>query len=295
MALPSIFSRRKHQASKTAPDVYIYNDISRKLRVQILHLIISSFGYYDPYSRSAELWNSLITILREEIGVFSLVSYPDDPQNEFVEWFQTVQEIDTVLDAIEIAFRIIEHDGESRFTTPIVNKLNARLQEDAVGYQFIGGEIIRVDSQHLHSEVILPALKLLGDPKFAGADDEYRDAHQFYRNRDYESCLTECAKSLESVLKVIGAERRWKITNNDTAKKLLDAAYSANFIPTYMQTQFTALRSVLESGAPTIRNKSSAHGAGGTVRKVDAHLAAYQLHLSAAAIVFLANEHKSKP
>lgn len=138
-------------------------------------------------------------------------------------------------------------------------------------------------------------MQLLHDKRFAGGNNEYLDAHQFYRNGDFESCLIECGKALESVLKVLGTERKWGINPNDTASKLIAAAFSSGFVPMYMQAQFTALRSVLESGTPVVRNKMAGHGAGGQVRQVDRHLAAYQLHQTAAAIVFLIEHDKFAP
>ena len=58
--------------------------------------------------------------------------------------------------------------------------------------------------------------------------------------------------------------------------------------PSDLQSQFGALRSVLESGVPTIRNRAGGHGAGVKRREVPRHLASYTLHLTAAAILFLA-------
>jgi hypothetical protein len=43
----------------------------------------------------------------------------------------------------------------------------------------------------------------------------------------------------------------------------------------------------LESGIPTVRNKTSGHGQGASYSQIPAHLAAYALHLSAANILFL--------
>ena len=63
----------------------------------------------------------------------------------------------------------------------------------------------------------------------------------------------------------------------------------------YPRSKFTALGSVLESGVPTVRNRSGGHGAGATPRQVPTHLAGYVLHLTAAAVVFLAECEKQLP
>ena len=54
-----------------------------------------------------------------------------------------------------------------------------------------------------------------------------------------------------------------------------------------MQNEFTGLRTILESGTPTVRNKAAGHGAGPNPRNIPRHIAAFQLHQTAAAIVLL--------
>jgi hypothetical protein len=68
-----------------------------------------------------------------------------------------------------------------------------------------------------------------------------------------------------------------------------------NLIPSYLQTEFTSLNKMLVSGVPTIRNKASGHGAGAAPRIVPEYLAAFQLHQTAAAIVFFVAAHKANP
>lgn len=295
MALPQIFSRRKRAASNVVTDVYSYDSIPAKVRVQIAQLILEGLDSYNEYAKNAGYWAFIVKQMRKEKGVFQLTDGYDSLSNEYINWLLNEQDIPTFLDGVELAFRAIRGSigeyGNQEFEK-FRNELNARLQEAAVGYEFQSGNIIQINTQIIHNEVVLPALNLLHDRRFAGANDEYLGAHQFFRTGDFESCLIECGKAFESVLKVIGIERRWGISENDAASKLLAAAYSSGFVPAYMQAQFSALRAILESGTPTVRNRMSGHGSGAEVRRVDKHLAAYQLHQTAAAIVFLV-EHDS--
>ena len=69
--------------------------------------------------------------------------------------------------------------------------------------------------------------------------------------------------ALESTLKVICHRRAWQFdAEKDTASSLIDIVFKEGLIPDYLQSQFGALRSVLESGVPTIRNRAGGHGAG---------------------------------
>jgi hypothetical protein len=146
---------------------------------------------------------------------------------------------------------------------------------------------MRIDSQVIHSQVVVPALALLSDKRFATAEKEFLSAHAAYRAQDYEDCLLQCAKAFESVLKIIGTQRKWPIGENDNAAKLVTAAFNSGFIPTAMQAEFTALRSLLEAGVPVLRNKMSGHGAGAVPRNVPEHFAAFQLHQTAAVLLFI--------
>lgn len=297
MTLPPLFSRRKRQSSVPVSDLYSYDAIPHKVRVQAVHIILDNLGHYSQYEVNAKYWAMIVKTIRKEKGVFHLTDGYQTLSEEFCNWLLVEKDVEQFLDGVEIGFRAIkilkgEYNDDYEEAKA---ELNARFQEAAVGYEIQSGNIIQIDSQIIHKEVVLPALNLLSQKRFAGANDEFLDAHRFFREGDYESCLIECGKSFESVLKVIGSARKWGVNPNDPASKLIAAAFTSGFIPGYMQGQFTALRSVLESGVPTVRNKMSGHGAGGQVRKVDKHLAAYQLHQTAAAIVFLVDHDRVTP
>jgi hypothetical protein len=298
MALPQLFSRRKRLQSGPVSDIYSYDAVPSKVRVQVVHLIMDGLGPYSDYHENAGWWAFILKTMRKEKGVFHLTDGYSDTTAEYCNWLLAEADVPLFLDGVELAFRAISRmKGESRVEeyVELEEELNARFLEASVGYQLKSGNIIQMDREIIHKEVVLPALQLLSDPRFAGANNEYLDAHRFYRDSDFESCLIECGKAFESVLKVIGVRRAWTITPNDAASKLVSAAFTSGFIPAYMQGQFTALRAVLEAGVPVVRNKMAGHGAGGQVRQVDRHLAAYQLHQTAAAIVFLVEHDKLTP
>ena len=113
-------------------------------------------------------------------------------------------------------------------------------------------------------------------------------AHEHYRHRRHSEAINECLKALESTLKVICHRRKWRFdAKRDTANSLLDIVFEKGLLPDYLQSQFGTLRSLLQSGVPAVRNRESGHGAGEEPRHVPQHLAAYVLHLTASAIVFI--------
>jgi hypothetical protein len=88
-------------------------------------------------------------------------------------------------------------------------------------------------------------------------------------------------------MKLICDLKKWTFKPTDTAKSLIEVCLANDLIPTFTQQQLTSLRTLLESGVPTIRNKQAGHGQGKARHQVPPHLARFGLHLTAAVVVLL--------
>lgn len=293
MVLRSTYSRRKRQA-QTTDDVYNYDQIPIRVRIQVVQILSEGIGktyYYGSgnLSKAARIYDSLCREMSKELGVHSLHSaQPHDNRRAFLGWLESEPDTDNWLDGLELALQYIDglvrnnldelrYDVE-RKPDAVIAELNARLQEAALGYEYVGGVIIRKDSEFIHKEAVLPALLLLKDDRFDAADKEFREAHEAFRQGRLEDCIVNCGKALESVLKVIGTSRRWPIKDHDPGSRLIQAAVGAGFLASYSQPALNHLSGLIESSTPTIRNKMGGHGAGATPRTVPGHLASFQLH-----------------
>jgi hypothetical protein len=96
-------------------------------------------------------------------------------------------------------------------------------------------------------------------------------------------------------MKGICDKRGWKYNANATSKELIQICFEKELIPSFWQQQYISLRSLLECSVPTGRNKLSGHGSGSTVTIVPDHIAAYMLHMTASAIVFLVEAENKLP
>jgi hypothetical protein len=96
-------------------------------------------------------------------------------------------------------------------------------------------------------------------------------------------------------MKGICVKRCWAHGANDTAKALIKVLFDNGLVPQFWCQHFTALRATLEAGIPTVRNRPGGHGQGTEVIQVPQHLVAYALHMTASAIVFLAESEKAMP
>ena len=295
MALLPLFSRRKRQAEQSDTDIYAYDKIPANVRVQILMNIENMFKVVEDYANPIkDIYGEIVKELREEIGTYELTSkYCQTKQDEFEIWFVESATTDQALDGIELAVIMARHlsrntPKERERCEEYWSRINARFQEASIGYEISGNQIIQKTNDFAHSQVVTPALHLLSESRFATANAEFREAHRAYRAQEYEDCLVDCLKSLESVIKVIASERGWQLPEHANAKKLISALFENELVPTFMRSQFDGLRALLESSVPTTRNRVAGHGQGAEPRSVPASLAALQLHQTASIIIFLA-------
>lgn len=279
--------------------MYQYTDLPQNFRVQVIHIVKETIGYDDgPGYTSGNVYDGIHKALCREYGVFSLKERAQTNFQAVYDFFLTEKDHEKCLDVIELSFKFIhlvvrknywQFQGNQQTAENAIEELNNRFKESGIGYQFESGEIVKVDSQFVHADVVKPTLQILGNNvNYKGANNEFLSAHEHYRHQHFKECLNDCLKSFESLMKAIHVKRGWAFSQNDTAKKLINGCLTNGLIPEYMQNEFSSLRSLLESGIPTIRNKEGGHGQGHEVTTVPEHLASYALHLTASTLLFLA-------
>lgn len=308
MAIFELFSKRQKAIRGENPDVYTYNDLPNALRVQIVHIWSDALGtdvnYYDrhgcgPHVQAA--YKLIVDILCREYGLFQMPTAEKSQNrmylNELAKYLLQVDDVEKQLDIVELSFKYIDtftrednylgKRNASDRADSAINELNVRFKEHGIGFQFVEGEVIRVDSELFHSEAVKPALRLLNEKNYHGAQQEYLSAYEHYRHGKYKEALNDCLKSFESTMKAICDKRKWTYQPNATAKVLIQVCFENHLVPEFWQHQFNSLRSLLESSIPTGRNKLSGHGQGTTPTVVPDYLVAYMLHMTASTLVFL--------
>jgi hypothetical protein len=307
MAIIDLYSKRQKKLRGEVPDVYRYDDLPETLMNQIAQIWSSVIGPSHSYTPAYTLYDTVVGSLRREYGVFSLASVRGvkTPEDELSTFFLGFASEEQQLDVVELTFRAIDGNarrtyylgrGEpSRVVDEAIEELNGRFQEHGIGYQYTNGEIIRIDSQLIHSEVVKPALKLLNANGYEGPQQEFLAAHEHYRTGKMKEALNECLKSFESTMKAICDKRGWSYPKNGTAKDLIQTCFDNGLIPVFWQTQLSSLRTSLESSVPTGRNKLSGHGQGAVPTSVPDYLVGYMLHMTASSVVFLAEAEAALP
>ncbi|MDC0933381.1 hypothetical protein OAR97_05980 [Arcobacteraceae bacterium] len=289
-----LFSKRRKKQRGEIPDVYIYDDIPQKLRVQLIH-IIQHFTKEEHYDHG-KFYEGIHKILCKEYGVFTLKQneWDDDYNYEkiILEYILNTKDFEQILDILELFFKYFYDNNKKELTEEAFSEINARFKENGVGYILEAKQILRIDSQIIHSDIVKPTINILNESLYSGANEEFLKAHEHYRNNRNQECLNECLKSFESVLKAICDKNNWTYNQNDTANKLITICFENNLIPDYLKSQFTSLQSLFTSGVPTIRNRNSGHGQGVEQRNVTNEMTSYMLHLTATNILFLTKQEE---
>lgn len=309
MAITDLFHKRQKRIRGEYPDVYQYDELPDKLKVQIVHIWDETIGrdhsiyntYPDPIQKlSCSILEQTHKILIKELGVFELPTNDEDNSNFFTKianYFLNESEVELSLSVVEImmsAITLFNKSYRKKFKLEdILDELNQRFRENGVGYQYEYDQIIRVDSEFIHSEAVKPALQLLSNPMYKGAQEEFLKAHEHYRHSRYDAALTDCLKAFESTMKIIIHKRNWVCDKNATSKKLIDCCLSNELIPKFWTDQFYSLSNILTSSIGTPRNKLSGHGKGNDDIDVPEHLIQYVLHMTASTIVFLIKAEES--
>lgn len=313
MSIFKTFAKRKKEAENAGkPVTYRYDCLPQGFRVQVVHIWNQALDLdaYDSFAKGR--WDFIHDTLVEEMEVFEL-PYSGYSGNRLVNcsnFLLQSEDINEVLSLIELSFLCLDtsvrHFGHRHYyaewnsgrkLTPddAINKLNYRFREHAIGYQYSNGQIVKVNSQYLHSETVEPAITLLHDAGFEGALQEFMTAHKYYRERNYKDAIVNASNAFESTMRTICDIRGWAYQPSATSSKLIDILFDNDLVATEMKSHFTSLRSTLASGVPTIRNKGGqgGHGQGSTPIELPDHIAAYALHLTASNIVFLVESYKA--
>ena len=307
MSIFETFSKRM-KSSKCAgqPDLFQYDELPEPFRVQVIHIWGDSTRLPRVYHElSSPWWKYIHDQLSRELGVFEL---SDRRGSHFEKCQHFLLACDTLaaLDLIELSFRVLgamvrrycaekpAYQHPKQTPDDAIAELNERFHEHGIGYEFMGGELVRKDSQFIHTEAVRPALQLLCDDKFSGANEEFLRAHEHYRHDRHKEAIQEALKAFESTLKTICDLHGWNYKSTDTAKRLIAVVIDNGLLPSFLSTQLPALATVLESGLPTVRNKLAGHGQGAAPTEVPSHLVGFALHSAACNIVMLVEAHRAK-
>lgn len=312
MGIADLYFKRRMRERGEYSDVYQYEELPQKFRVQMVHIwkemippdlpIIQHYtkGLTGIHRESRDAYETVHNIILEELGLFELPIEHETYDAYFHKvsnYFLSVEDVELALSVLELMCRIIllcqGKDFIDYVDSAAIEKTNTRFKENSIGYQYENGQIIRIDSQLIHAEVVKPVLKLLNKSMYKGAQDEFLKAHENYRHGDYGNVLSECLKAFESTMLTICDNQGWEYDKKATANTLVNICMDNNLIPDFWQSHFNSLKSLLTSSIATPRNKLGSHGKGNNEKVIPEYLASYILHMTASTILFLAKAEQA--
>ena len=303
MPIDDLFSSRQAAATQ-ASDVWLYDQIPQKLRVQVSNIVKGALGtsFQDAYD-STEIYDLVRHRVSHEHGRDSLAG-DAHPEVDVHKAIRAGHDVLLWLDVIELTFRCIErfcgkYDRYGRqirdITIPAadaVAELNERFRRAGFGYRYERGKFFRVDTEFMHQEATRPALALLSDQRFAGADQEFRAAHDHLKARQFKDCAVDALNALESTMKAICDGKGWQYDRGARATDLIKILKGNGLFPDFADLSFDQLIATLKSGLPVVRNETGGHGQGSKPIDVPEYVAVYALNLAASKIRLLYDAFK---
>lgn len=276
-------------------DVYQYEDIPITFRNQFVLIINDILS--SEHREFNDFWEFVHKQIMIEFGVLRLeTGYRENDQI-----FNYLLKCDNVqaLDIIDLLVHYFHFLGDKidinlspRCKTAFL-RINQKLKQNSLGYEIVENQLIRIDNQYIHSEVVKNAIGLLQEQEFHSVSEEFLKAHEHYKDRDYKDAIVNAGKAFESVMKKICSEKHYTFNaQKDTASALINILLKNEFIPVIMQNQFVGLKNTLENSVPTLRNKFGGHGQGEAIIHVPESIVRYTLNLCATNIVFLVERYK---
>jgi len=208
MPIHDIYSNREERLRKGSQDIYTYDELPKKLRVQIVHILNDVIGKDKEVGRywAEDGFKHIHDILKREYGVFYISNAKDaSDRGHILTAILDDSDVNKVLSIVEESLRYAEEYIVPTYEddyihlryrnnvdynlslSEAVDDLNKRFKESTVGYQYEGSNIIRIDSTYIHSEIVLPTINLLNNQIFVGANSEYLAAHKHYREDEIKN------------------------------------------------------------------------------------------------------------
>lgn len=275
------------------------------LKNQIFHIISDTIGfiplkeiylYTDDDKTIISFYQCIIKSYCEELGSLYLKIPSWNSENYsyiFHEYFFSEKELKKQFLLIEKFFEVLRnktYSMESYYKAS--RRLNKRFQEHLFGYKFERGKIIKYNSSYLQEEVVEPALKLINNETFAGAESEFRRALEDYKQDNNIAAINSCGRALENTIKIICDLNKWPYTDRDTTGKLLNICKDNKLFEDFFDEEGKTLVKILCEGATRLRNGKTGHGSGAKEKDVPDFYVDYMIHTTATVIIFLINANE---
>ena len=212
--LHSMRRRMKEMAEAEAGGVSFWTEtFDPKVRTRIRHAYdrMARETYFD---KTFAAFEDARTMILEQEGMEFLVAGDVVGSRDFELYLERASD-DMYPTAIEaLAKSLDKHDWLTTYDVGyrvgrpgrLAAAVNEIFSQERVAWQLINDEMIPMKSMELHHEVVEPALRLLHDPRFPGAESAYRKALDELSKGDGADAVTDAGTALQELLTALGCE-----------------------------------------------------------------------------------------
>ncbi|MDI3235950.1 hypothetical protein QK289_13115 [Exiguobacterium antarcticum] len=313
---PELFSER---LNPIVHEVYVYDQISEKARMQIYHQIqrLLPRDFFD--TKAMNMFQEILNYLTFRYGVINeskLISTPyydlfkgealTEPEKKafFLLLRSSKSDFLLTLDLIELISRHVSIFYDETVSENLNTAFNEIFRKNGIGYEIINGTLISKDNEVVHSEIVKPSLQYLSQPEYAGANEELLQAFSDFKEGQFKNAIINANKAFESTLKIIIEKNEWqpikfiprakRKPNTESPKTELEKAVASDLIETLTQNIKTESfqRNALMGMSNTLQSLASlrntvGHGQGAVVSEVDIRRCEFAIHTAATNILFL--------
>jgi len=172
------------------------------------------------------------------------------------------------LSAVEVLLDVVRDAGVVRDAWQFHDLANEAAERFRVGLRIEGNRFVDITSEHVHQEVVKPALQLLAKPEFESVNELYRKGFDRLLAGDPAGAITVAASAVEEMLRTGGC-------SGSSLQQLAQKARAQGWLMPGVEQSIVKL--------DAYRSDSDAHRVGTDERE----LARLVLHLTASLLLYL--------
>ena len=279
--------------------------LTKSFRTRVTMLCAERHPFSNSFGQPSPFWSEIHAKLRYLMGKPRLSYLQFNSQAEDVEWFLEDCTDENFLDFIEFVFQSQKPISRPlpKIGQVLPSEVNHFLNDCELPYFLTDyiwetkmgewGEsnhlvafpqIITRDSEVIHEVAIEPTILLLRGTRWKSANDEFLKALQCLRKQEWGNCVTRCANSLESVMKIVCKEKGWE---NDPDKlkaaRLLRIVIENSSLDPYY-SKLLELPHVLRN------ERGEVHGTSEKLSALPEHIANFAVNMTASTILLMVEE-----
>lgn len=285
--------RKRYFHERAKVEAQVGNPIRREVtadtRARLVREIRSMTDYQDDFGQWKDFEPRMFAEINRVLDAnLSIVGLARCAERAGTEEFLTILEI------------AVDHIWRYRKSSVDVLRLQSLLTDDLSAYRFdnVGSaeypsfQIILVDNEHLHTEIVDRTFELTREAAFASAQRDYAEAWKHYRKGDADDALVNAHKAVESAMKlVIKRVDPMSTPENMQTNQLVPLLVQLDVLPSRLQNLVVGLNQIFMNSGSLRNSAGTGHGSV-DLSSPEATVALMALRMSGTLVSFLVDRYE---